>query len=338
MKKMIFVRPPFEGMGYYRPPHYGIAMLLSYVKKSFGTFFEYEYIDALLDNLSVKDVCRLIKNKNPDVICITIKTMQSEQAKEMIKSIKESYSGLIICGGNHVSVDAETFIKCGDDYCVVGEGEQALVDILKYEFFDDYTIHNKNNILSKKYMNQKNSYGVITETDINKFGIADWSIIDIKRYNENIHMNKLIHALPIMASRGCPYRCDFCSSNLTWGINVRYRDPQLVIDEIKKSIKDYNIFDYHFYDDNLMINPQWVEKFLEKLEKENLGINWICLSRPEIIIKNKYLLHSMKTNGCKGFELGYETSNNDLYNNMNKKIKFHFFRKLIKYYVNINLK
>lgn len=43
----------------------------------------------------------------------------------------------------------------------------------------------------------------------------NWSIIDIKKYNENIHINKSRQALPVMASRGCPFKCDFCSTHLT---------------------------------------------------------------------------------------------------------------------------
>ncbi len=35
-KKIVFVRPPYNGMGDYIPPHLGIAMLYGYIKKKFS--------------------------------------------------------------------------------------------------------------------------------------------------------------------------------------------------------------------------------------------------------------------------------------------------------------
>ena len=74
-----------------------------------------------------------------------------------------------------------------------------------------------------------------------------------------------------------------------------------------------------------MINPEWVDQFTELIISTGLKINWICLSRPEIILKHKDLLPKMKSAGCKGFELGFETDDDGLYLAMNKKeYKEHF--------------
>ena len=63
-----------------------------------------------------------------------------------------------------------------------------------------------------------------------------------------------------------------------------------VFNEIKNNQIKWGISDYHFYDDNLMINPEWVDQFTELIISTGLKINWICLSRPEIILKHKDLL------------------------------------------------
>lgn len=147
----------------------------------------------------------------------------------------------------------------------------------------------------------------------------EWSIMNIPDYNENIHYNKSEKALPVMASRGCPFQCDFCSTHLTWTPNVRYRNPTDVLMEIKQNILKYGIDHIHFYDDNLMLNRKWLCDFLSLIENEKIDFKWICLSRPDIIIKNRDLLSRMKKNGCKGFELGFETEDDELYSKMNKK-------------------
>lgn len=318
MKKLMFIRPPFEGMGQYKPIHLGIAMLSSYIKKNFGNYFDYYFVDALLDTLSVYEVFKKIIEVKPDIIAITIKSVQVEQSIELIRMAKKEYSPIIICGGNHVSVEPNIFIKSGADFSIIGEGEEAIVKIIKYLYFNGEHVESLSNIVVNEDDNYKREKIIISE-DINKYGIPDWSIMDVKRYNENIHINKSIPALPVMASRGCPYKCDFCSSHLTWGARVRYREPELVLKEIKRNIEIYNINNIHFYDDNLMLNEKWLEKFLDLVEREKVKFKWICLSRPEIIIKSSHLLNRMKNCGCQGFELGFETSDGELYKIMNKK-------------------
>lgn len=109
-----------------------------------------------------------------------------------------------------------------------------------------------------------------------------------------------------------------------------------VFNEIKNNQIKWGISDYHFYDDNLMINPEWVDQFTELIISTGLKINWICLSRPEIILKHKELLPKMKSAGCKGFELGFETDDDGLYLAMNKKNIKSTFRKAYEYLCGVN--
>ncbi|MCL1935483.1 MAG: cobalamin-dependent protein [Defluviitaleaceae bacterium] len=308
MTKILFVRPPFVRMGGYVPPHLGIASLYSYCKKNLDDTFEYLFLDSFLEKLNVEQTINKIIDINPDLVAFTVKSVQVEQTISIIKAIKTKFNPMIVCGGNHVNVEPHLFIDSGSDYCVVGSGEEALLGIIKKHFINNdnnYTNDNKNNVIIK------------CSSDV--ISTPDWNIADIERYTENIHVDFSKKALPVMASRGCPFKCDFCSSHLAWGTSVKFRDPNDVLDEIVSNIENHNISDVHFYDDNLMINRSWMVNFLKAIEDRNISFNWICLSRPEFIYRNKDLLASMKKNGCLGFELGFETSDADLYSTMNKK-------------------
>lgn len=319
-KNCLFIRPPFEGMGKYKPPHLGIASIYGYVKNKFPEI-NFSFIDALVNNDSVKSIVDYIEKNRPDIVCFTVKTMQVDQTRLIIETIKNIYSPKIICGGNHISVHPEDVIKSGADYAIIGEGEVAFYKILKHILYPEFMIEpfEDCNIVTKENVDFINPIPKI-ELKGEKIPTPDWSIMDLSYYNENIHYNKGEIALPVMASRGCPFQCDFCSTHLTWTVNVRYRNPKDVISEIKNNIKVYGIDHIHFYDDNLMINRNWMIDFLSLIESERLNFKWICLSRPDIILKNRDLLHRMKINGCKGFELGFETEDEELYSKMNKKI------------------
>ena len=335
MTKMMFIRPPFKGMGRYVPPHLGIATLYNYLHGKFD-WIEFSLVDALADALDEEQIVKAINYSRPDILAITIKTMQVKQAKEIIERVKDLYNPLIICGGNHVSVSPQEFVRCGADYAIVGEGEEAIEKIIQHEFghyeesLDDcVNICTKNNVERSGFEPKVCVHG----SDI---PAPDWSIFDLTKYNENIHINKSRQALPVMASRGCPFKCDFCSTHLTWTTKVRYRKPIDVFNEIKNNQIKWGISDYHFYDDNLMINPEWVDQFTELIISTGLKINWICLSRPEIILKHKELLPKMKSAGCKGFELGFETDDDGLYLAMNKKNIKSTFRKAYEYLCGVN--
>lgn len=288
----------------YVPPHMGIAVLYSCCVKKFGDIFEYQFLDCFLENLNENEALKRILEIRPALIAFTVKSMQTRQTLNIIKCIKSVYNPVIVCGGNHVNVEPVLFIEGGADYSVTGPGEQALVDIIELHFI------NKD---SEKELNH------IIRCEIGLFSIPNWGIMDLSRYNENIHIDANKKALPVMASRGCPYQCDFCSSCLTWGTTVKYREPREVIDEIISNKELYDISDVHFYDDNLMFDRKWLIEFLDIVERDELKFNWICLSRPEIIYNSRDLLGKMKQNGCMGFELGFETLDANLYEKMNKK-------------------
>lgn len=314
----------------------GIACLYGYLDKSFGGQICCTLVDALSGRWSLEQVIQMIEDTFPDVICITAKTMQVEQTIELLEFFRRT-SCILICGGNHVSVEPDIFIESGADFAIVGEGEKSLRTIIKClldnnmeKIEEDNRIIYDKNELSEISIRKKifiSNYVENFRKADEQLGKPDWSIFDIKLYNENIHINKSVPALQVMASRGCPYKCSFCSSYLTWGTYVKYRPAQMVVDEIVENIKKYSINDFHFYDDNLMLNREWVIEFLNIVEKSSYSFNWICLSRPEIIFKNSDLLFRMKKNGCKGFELGFETYSPEVYKKMNKKNNYDSFFK-----------
>ena len=332
LEKIIFVRPPFKGMTDYCPPHMGIACLYGACKDFFGNNIDFELIDALPRKLSVEDVITQIRLAKPTIVCLSIKTMQVGQAIEIINALKNQ-NLFFICGGNHVSVEPQLFVENGADFCIVGEGEYAIVEIIYSILTRNQTYMNcKNVIASKNALNKilDRKPNSIYKFDLHKLskiniGRPNWGIFKIDDYNENIHINKSIPALQVMASRGCPYKCSFCSSFLTWGTSVKYRSPEDVLNEIIDNICKYGINHMHFYDDNLLLNRDWIIQFIRLIKEKNVSFSWICLSRPEIIYKNRDLLPELKEVGCKGFELGFETYSTDIYEKMHKKNSYDNF-------------
>jgi radical SAM superfamily enzyme YgiQ (UPF0313 family) len=52
----------------------------------------------------------------------------------------------------------------------------------------------------------------------------------------------------ILATRGCPYTCKFCSNEQMWGTSFFMRDPCCVVDEMEHYVRTYRATDFHFQD------------------------------------------------------------------------------------------
>lgn len=79
--------------------------------------------------------------------------------------------------------------------------------------------------------------------------------------------------ITIMATRGCPYNCVFCSTNLVWGKKHQTRSPQIVCEEIKEILKKYNLKSVFFFDDTLTVNKKYVYQLLNEFAKNKLNFH-----------------------------------------------------------------
>ena len=76
--------------------------------------------------------------------------------------------------------------------------------------------------------------------------------------------------MPILATRGCPYQCTFCSSPTMWTTRYLMRDPKEIVDEIEWLMKEYKANDFEFFDLTAIIKKSWILEFCNEIKKRNL--------------------------------------------------------------------
>src|SRR4029077_16336601 len=87
---------------------------------------------------------------------------------------------------------------------------------------------------------------------VDEFGEPAWDLIDPRTYPPAPHgmIARAFPLAPIITSRGCPYKCSYCSAPVTAGKKMRYRDPTKVADEIERLISEYGVKEIQIEDDN----------------------------------------------------------------------------------------
>jgi anaerobic magnesium-protoporphyrin IX monomethyl ester cyclase len=120
----------------------------------------------------------------------------------------------------------------------------------------------------------------------------------------------------VMSTRGCPFRCEFCS-NVVFGGSYRERSPQNVVDEIE-SVLTLGYERISFADDVFTMKKERVISICQEIRSRELHFNWECLGRVDSLDYPTAL--EMKKAGCTRIFFGIESGNDQILELMNKKI------------------
>jgi radical SAM superfamily enzyme YgiQ (UPF0313 family) len=145
-------------------------------------------------------------------------------------------------------------------------------------------------------------------------------------YDESIFKDKKYAPIkPLQFSRGCRYSCDFCSISAVYKKSLRYRDVDMVVEEIKRRKLKY-VF---IVDDNLFLHREKTMEFLEGIRP--LKIKWACQISIDLA-SDTDLVKKMVQSGCMAVLIGFETVNPKNLKQMNKQANLHLmdYRNVIK--------
>ncbi|PIR16501.1 MAG: hypothetical protein COX62_04185 [Deltaproteobacteria bacterium CG_4_10_14_0_2_um_filter_43_8] len=206
----------------------------------------------------------------PDIVGISSVTENYGRAINMAKEIKMELNVPIVIGGTHISALPESLDRVFSAG-IIGEGEETFSEILS-------------------------RYPDLSKVD----GLVRWSG-DSLAFTPSRRMIKCLDSLPlpdwkrwverpglpyVMTSRGCPYKCSFCSSPVQWG-SVRLHSPERVLQEIRLIRELYGSRHIKFFDDIFILDKKRVKKIVEMIDSEGLNkrITFSCFSRADLIDK-----------------------------------------------------
>src|SRR5262245_51133673 len=216
-----------------------------------------------------------------DVIGLTVMFSQDWlYAKRVIEAVHEAAPRApIVVGGEHVTADPTHVLRAAPAVtaCALGEGEETLVELVD-------AVSSGRDLHGVPGLALRGPDGTAVATAPRKRirAVDDlpwpaWHLVPTLRVYLDNHFGyeeQNRRAMPMMATRGCPYRCTFCSSPSMWGTSWLARDPQDVIDEIKFYHATYQIEHVEFYDLTAIVDRRWILEFTRLLSAEQLGITW----------------------------------------------------------------
>ena len=226
-----------------------------------------------------------------DIYGVTGTTPNFPYMKRIIDILKrrEPHKKVVV-GGVHASVLPYHILdQTKADICVIGEGEQAMVDILEGR-------SNGNIVRGSRFVN------------LDHAPFPDRKSIDYFDYLKPQTYKYLadVREASIITGRGCPFKCCYCIGNKLYDGYVRFRSPQNVFLELANLKEEYNIGMCNFVDDTFILNKTRVKNICDSIK--SLGIKWFCLTRTDLVDYDLFV--EMRDAGCLSITFGFESGSN----------------------------
>lgn len=318
MKIALIQMPHFYGASSSRPPaHYPNGLgYVSAVLSEQG--IAHEGINLWEKELTVDEAIRSFNYSQYDALGISAYSTQYRYLKEFSLKLKMQYPDTpIICGGPGPTFSSKIILaKTGVDICVIGEGEITIIDLLN----NLTELHKVDGIAYKKneeifYTNPREYIKLLDTIPFPNREIFDFrAIIERKIAVSREHKRKQYISADIIAGRGCPYACNFCSKTFS---GTRLRSIDNITAEAEQLQKKYGINHLQFDDELVLINKKRTLELCGRLEK--LKLAWSCQGRIDQV--DEEILYSLKKAGCVELGYGIESASQSILDRMNKRIK-----------------
>ena len=285
--------------------------------------------------LSIKEILQHLAFKEFNVLFVSLMFSHDwPMTKSFIKTIKKIYPEVtMVCGGEHISACPKFSMEdCPEiDICVLGEGEETSIDILK-------AIEQKKSLSTVNGIVYRSDEEIIINprrSRINKLDdipLPAWDLFPLENYLSN-NLGYGVNpgrTMPMLISRGCPFQCTFCSSPQMWTTKWQARDPDCVIEEMQFYIDKYKITNFDFYDLTAIVRKDWIIKFCQKIIKKNWKITWQMPSGTRSEALDDETLGLMMLSGQKHISYAPESASKTTLQKIKKKIKVENMKKSIR--------
>lgn len=282
----------------------------------------YEYIENLSkpDHAVWQEIRDTIRSFNPDIIGVSVLTPCYGSAVNVNKIARKLNPNVkIIWGGAHPTVQACEVLRdeAEVDFIVMGEGEATIQELCTH-LRDGRSDFSKvtgiaYRVDGKPTINPGRTY--IEDLDALPFPDKSASLyLDAYfRDKERAQLGNLF------ASRGCPFRCAYCSSHTIWSRQVRYRSPESVVEEMRQLKREFGVERFSFLDDTFTMRRKWAASICDKMIEEDFGARWGCYTRLDTLTEE--LLQKMLQAGLAEMDVGIETGSPRMVEFLQKDIK-----------------
>jgi radical SAM superfamily enzyme YgiQ (UPF0313 family) len=255
-------------------------------------------VDCIADGMSLEGLKSIAYAFEPDVVFMET----SAPSWRYDIDAKDALTRPTIAGGAHATATCAAHIDAGFDGVICGEYDQVISEAIQ--------------LAPQPWLAMKDQLDVShvpMVQALDEIPYPAWGQMTMEKYNDPFCKGRTV---TVLASRGCPWDCGFCTIAPYQGKrNYRRRDPERVCDEIDALIARYDPDEIYFDDDTITINPKHAIDLFETY-KRRIPLPFSCMGNAVI---EPEVVRAMAEAGCRAIKCGVESSDPEVLRRIPKK-------------------
>ena len=289
-------------------------------------------VDADALDLTMEESVEEVMKTRPDAVGVTATTPIIHNALQIIEEVKKQDRTVrTFIGGPHVSAMPDETLAMGRgflDAIVFGEGEESARELIRaFEGGDSFT----EPIQGVGFLDAKGNTVMGPprpfQPDLDVFPFPARHLFPMEKYVDHTKFGSEVYTL-MTTSRGCPYECTFCGSQITWKRKTRLRSPANVAAEVRECVERYGVTNFTFCDDTFTLNKAHVAEVCRLIAELPYPVRLFCSSRVNTISEDR--LKWLKGAGCYCLTFGIESGNDGILKRMQKGTTVEMIRKAVR--------
>jgi anaerobic magnesium-protoporphyrin IX monomethyl ester cyclase len=328
--RILLVRTSNVGAAFRRPSPpcviapLGILYLCSALRKHLGGRVEIAVESLSTAVRSVDEIPSFVSRFACDVIGISSSLVEEAEAAAVAGAARAARADtVVVVGGPYATCSPERALRTtGADFAVVGEGEATfarLVQALLGEG-DPLRVPGTASVDGRGRLRLNAAAGFLD--DLDALAHPAWDAIPIDTFSSLFNFNDMPTLyrpyVPIMTSRGCPYRCSFCHN--VFGRRFRARSPGNVLEEMEILHDRFGVREFHVVDDIFNLDGERMEAICRAIRRRGLKIALAFPNglRGDLLTRGQ--LRLLKQAGCYAITMALESASKRILRLMRKTI------------------
>lgn len=228
---------------------------------------------------------------------------------------------VLVLGGPHVTAFPDESLQAAPfDAGVLGDGELSMVAIAD-RVSRGQPLDGLPGCAVRTAEGIRTNPAIAWIQDLDKLPMPALDLLPMNRYRSIGVCDPFV---TMISSRGCPFRCAFCSQVYS-GDRLRTRSPESIVEEMERAVKDYGAREIVLFDETFGVKRKDALRLCELIRQRGLKFRWNARTRIDAM--DEEMLLALRSAGCYILHLGIESGTQRILDRMCKGINLEQVRK-----------
>ena len=278
--------------------------------------FDPEYLDTTLREVDAAALLEELSHGDVLFVGFYATIFHREDVCRLIRSIKRRFRTPVLVGGPGF-FEADHYFEAGADAVVRGEAE-GVIHAIASRLQHNQSLEGLDGVVLPG--TRAESVAPSPPQGPNALPRPAWDLAQPAHFYNHLGLQSRHPFGCVVASRGCPMRCAFCSKTYRDGANsYRLRDAEDVIEEMAELHTRYGVRHIKFQDDSFGADRGWLERFCRRYDASGLPMTWNCSVFPGLFKKDPDdLLRLVRRARCVSIHFGLQSASPEILRNVQR--------------------